>query len=69
MDAVIDRHYSQERVELAKMYPGDNWAKKVMKMSDQQVYATLVSIRNRREKQKKSEHESAQKCAQICMDL
>ena len=52
MDAVIDRHYSQERCELIKMYPGDNWAKKVMNMSDQQVYATLVSIRNRREKEK-----------------
>lgn len=63
-----DYHYSQDRCELIKMYPGDNWAKKVMKMSDQQVYATLVSIRNRREKKEKELHNSAQKCAQICVN-
>ena len=46
------RHYSSERSELAKMYPGKKWAEKVLKMSDAQVHATLVSIFQRKETQK-----------------
>lgn len=48
-----DFHYSQERCELAKCYPGKGWLKKVEKMPDQQVHQVLVSIRNRQEKRKK----------------
>ena len=50
-----DRHYSAERCELANAYPGKNWAKKVEKMSDAQVHAVFVSVRNRQEKQKKEQ--------------
>lgn len=49
-----DRHYTAEREELAKAYPGENWKKKVLNMSDAQVHEALVSIRNRREKQAKN---------------
>ena len=45
-----DRHWSPERSELFKAYPGKKWQDKVYNMSDAQVYATLVSIRQRREK-------------------
>ncbi len=48
-----DRHYSSERCELAKMYPGKKWTDKVIAMSDAQVHATLVSIRQRKEKEKR----------------
>ena len=44
------RHYSQERVELSREYPGKKWAQKVAKMSDAQVHAALVRIRQQREK-------------------
>ena len=47
---IPNRHYSTERAELAKMYPGPKWMKKVEQMSDAQVHATFVSIRNRRER-------------------
>lgn len=47
-----DRHYTQERVELAKCYPGKKWQQKVIQMSDKQVHETLISIRNRKEKKK-----------------
>lgn len=49
--AAENRHWTQERSELAKMYPGQKWYKKVLEMSDEQVHATFVSIRNRREKE------------------
>ena len=45
-----DRHYTQERCELAKCYPGKGWLKKVSQMSDAQVHEVLVSIRTRKEK-------------------
>ena len=48
-----NRHYTAERCELAKMYPGKGWERKVMKMPDDQVHATLVSIRQRKEKEKR----------------
>ena len=44
-----ERHYTAERAELAKAYPGKKWVDKVMNMSDAQVHATLVSIRKRKE--------------------
>ena len=47
-----NRHYSSERSELAKMYPGKKWTDKVIAMSDAQVHATLISIKQRREKEK-----------------
>lgn len=47
-----ERHYTAEREELAKAYPGDNWKKKVLAMSDAQVHAAIVDIRKRREKKK-----------------
>ena len=47
-----ERHYSAERTELAKMYPGKKWTDKVIAMSDAQVHATLVSIRQRKEKER-----------------
>ena len=47
-----DRHFTAERAELAKEYPGKKWTKKVSEKSDAQVHATLVSIRQRKEKQK-----------------
>ena len=48
-----DRHYTQERVEVAKAYPGKKWSKKVMGMSDAQVHEVFVSIKQRREKAEK----------------
>ncbi len=47
-----DRHWSAERCELAKMYPGQKWQKKVLNMSDAQVHAVYVSVRNRKDKEK-----------------
>ena len=47
-----ERHFSAERTELAKMYPGNGWIKKVMNMSDEQVHAAYISIRSRKEKKK-----------------
>lgn len=47
-----DYHYTAERAELAKAYPGKKWVEKVAKMPDSQVHTVLVSIRNRKEKQK-----------------
>lgn len=47
-----NRHYTSERSELAKMYPGKKWADKVIAMSDAQVHATLISIKQKREKEK-----------------
>lgn len=44
------RHWSAERSELAKAYPGKKWYKKVLEMSDAQVHATYISVRNRLEK-------------------
>ena len=49
-----ERHYTSERVELAKAYPGDKWKRKVLGMSDAQVHEALVRIRNRREKKEKT---------------
>lgn len=46
------RHWTSERDELTKLYPGKKWAEKVKNMSDAQVHATFVSIMQRREKQK-----------------
>lgn len=46
------RHWTSERAELTKLYPGKKWAEKVKNMSDAQVHATFVSIMQRREKQK-----------------
>ena len=48
------RHWSSERSELAKAYPGKKWYKKVLEMSDEQVHATWISVKNRLEKKKKS---------------
>ena len=45
-----DRHFTPERAELAKAYPGKKWVEKVKNMSDAQVLATLSSIRRRKEK-------------------
>lgn len=45
-----NRTWSVERAELAKMYPGKNWEKKVLEMSDNQVHQTLIHIRNSKEK-------------------
>lgn len=48
-----DYHYTAERSELAKAYPGKKWVEKVAKMPDSQVHTVLVSIRNRKEKKAK----------------
>lgn len=48
----MDRHWTPERAELARIYPGIKWRKKVTEMSDEQVHAVLTSIRNRKEKKK-----------------
>ena len=45
-----ERHYTAERADLAKAYPGKKWVEKVMNMSDSQVHAALVNIRKKREK-------------------
>ena len=55
------RHWSTERSELAKAYPGQKWAKKVLEMSDKQVHAAYISVKNRREKCDKSACKS-EKC-------
>lgn len=41
--------YSQERIEVAKAYPGKGWTKKVMGMSDEQVHEIFVSLQFRRD--------------------
>ena len=48
------RHWTPERSELAKAYPGQKWYKKVLEMSDEQVHAVYISVKNRREKCDKS---------------
>ena len=53
-----DRHWSVERSELAKMYPGKKWTDKVIKMSDCQVHETLMSIKRRREQEKNEKRNS-----------
>ena len=50
---VQNRHYSAEREQLAKAYPGRKWAEKVLKMSDAQVHATWIDILKRKEKKNK----------------
>lgn len=45
-----DRHWIPQRAELAKIYPGKKWERKVLEMSDAQVIATLASIRKQKEK-------------------
>ncbi len=45
-----DRHWTAERSELAKMYPGQKWYRKVLEMSDAQVHAAYISARRRKEK-------------------
>ena len=59
----MNGHYSQERVEVAKAYPGKKWTQKVMNMSDEQVHEIFVSIQFRREvkKKKKKAMEEARK--------
>lgn len=47
-----NRHWTAERSELAKMYPGQKWYRKVLEMSDAQVHAAYISARNRKEKKK-----------------
>lgn len=47
-----NRHWTPERSELAKAYPGKKWYKKVLEMSDEQVHAAYISVRNRLEKTK-----------------
>ena len=47
---MIDRHYSQERIEVANAYPGANWRKKVIGMSDGQVHEIYVNLMKRKEK-------------------
>ena len=48
-----DRHWTAERSELIKAYPGKKWEKKVLEMSDAQVHTVLSSIRARKEKKEK----------------
>lgn len=55
-----DRHYTQERVEVAKAYPGKKWAQKVLGMSDAQVHEIYVSIMNRQAK--KCDKSEEKKC-------
>lgn len=50
----MERHYSQERVTVAQAYPGKNWTKKVMEMSDEQVHEIFVSIMFKREIEEKA---------------
>lgn len=49
-----NRHWTPERSELIKAYPGRKWYKKVLEMDDQQVHEAWISVRNRLEKKKKS---------------
>ena len=49
-----DRHYTAERAEVAKAYPGKKWRQKVLAMSDAQVHEVWVSIQKRKEKRGKS---------------
>ena len=49
-----NRHWSAERCELAKAYPGKKWEKKVLEMSDEQAHAAYVSIRNRKERKREN---------------
>ena len=44
---------SQERIVVGQAYPGKNWAKKVLSMSDEEVHDIYVSIMFRRENEAK----------------
>jgi hypothetical protein len=37
----------QDREKLKKLYPGDKWSKKVDKMSDAQVAAVLIRMKQK----------------------
>ena len=49
----VNGHYSQERVTVAEAYPGKNWTRKVMAMSDEQVHEIFVSIMFKRKNEQK----------------
>lgn len=53
MDSAIDRHYTQERVQVAKAYPGKKWAAKVLEMSDGQVHQIWIELQKKKEKEAK----------------
>lgn len=55
------RTYSQERVVVAEAYPGKNWTKKVMDMSDEQVHEIYVSIMFKRKNEAKTKEKRAEK--------
>lgn len=57
----MNRTYSQERVTVAQAYPGKNWAKKVLDMSDEQVHEIFVSIMFKRQNEQKQKEAKAKK--------
>ena len=57
----MTRTYTQERVVVSEAYPGKNWARKVLEMSDEQVHEIYVSIMFRRENEAKSKAAKEQK--------
>lgn len=50
----MNGHYSQERVTVAEAYPGKNWTKKVLAMSDEQVHEIYVSLMFKRKNEEKA---------------
>lgn len=55
------RHYSQERCEVAKAYPGKKWTQKVIQMSDAQIHEIYVNLLKKKEKEKKKRAKSVTK--------
>ena len=51
----MDRHFTTERAELSRCYPGKKWVEKVSKMSDAQVHEVYMSILRRKERSKNDE--------------
>lgn len=58
---------SEERRVVGSAYPGKNWAKKVLKMSDEEVHDIYESIMFRRENERKTaEKKKEQTCKNAC---
>jgi hypothetical protein len=50
--------HEQQRAEVVAMYPGSSWKRRVMKMSDAQVYAIWIKNRQRQEQKQKLKEET-----------
>ena len=54
-----ERHFTQERAQLARMRPGKKWLDLVIAMSDQDVHEMYVKLNQQREKDVRKERNKA----------